>query len=134
MQTFRNDLNAFGPWAANVVAGDRVPNVPRHALTLNAGIGQEGWSINALANYQSELFNRGRRSGGSRSVLKPDRSTPWVVRFFSAEADVMRGVSAFATGRYYLFDNTVNCRRFARRPFVRVCPRIHSAVVLTGLF
>ncbi len=102
--TFRNDLNAFGPWAENVVAGDRVPNVPRHALTLTAGIGQDGWSINALANYQSDVFNR----GGAVQVADPFNRVKarWVVDL-SAQAEITEGVSAFATAEN-LFDNTFN--------------------------
>ncbi len=102
--TFRNDLNSFGPWAANVVAGDDVPNVPRHALTLTAGVGQAGWSINALANYQSEVFNR----GGAAQIADPfNRVEPrWVVDL-SAEAEVIESISLFATVEN-LFDTTFN--------------------------
>lgn len=102
--TFRNDLASFGPWAANVVAGDRVPNVPRHALTLTAGVGQAGWSFSALANYQSEVFNQ----GGAAQVADPfNRVEPrWVVDL-SAEAQVIQQVSLFATAEN-VFNNTFN--------------------------
>ncbi|MGY6550392.1 MAG: TonB-dependent receptor family protein [Erythrobacter sp.] len=102
--TFRNDLASFGPWAANVVAGDRVPNVPRHALTLTAGIGQERWSINALANYQSEVFNR----GGAAQIADPFNRVEarWVVDL-SAEAEVAQGIALFATAEN-VFNNTFN--------------------------
>ena len=102
--TFRDDLDSFGPWAANVVAGDDVPNVPRHALTLMAGLGKAGWSFNAMANYQSEVFNR----GGAAQVADPfNRVEPrWVVDL-SAEAEVVEGVSLFANAEN-IFDNTFN--------------------------
>ncbi len=102
--TFRDELDSFGPWASDVVPGDGVPNVPRHALTLTAGLGQETWSINALANYQSEVFNQ----GGAAQVADPfNRVEPrWVVDL-SGEAEVTTGISLFATVEN-LFDNTFN--------------------------
>lgn len=101
--TFRDSLASFGPWAANVERGDRLPNLPRHALTLNAGIGQEQWSVNATANYQSNSFNRG---GTEEALAFNQVGARWVVDV-AAETEIIAGVSLFGSAEN-LFDNTFN--------------------------
>lgn len=54
--TFRNALASFGPWGENVARGDRLPNLPRHVLTVNAGVGGNGWKIDIAGNYNSAAF------------------------------------------------------------------------------
>lgn len=102
--TFRDSLNSFGPWGDNVVSGDRLPNLPRHVLTLNAGIGREGWSINATANYASTTYS----AAGAAAVANPFNriESRWVFDL-AADVEVIEGVSLFAVAEN-LFNATYN--------------------------
>lgn len=102
--TFRDALDSFGEWAANVVTGDRLPDLPRHALVLNAGVGKDIWRVNATASYLSNAFG----IGGAQQSTDPFNQIEgrWLVDL-SAEADVIEGVSVFASAEN-VFDKTYN--------------------------
>lgn len=102
--TFRDALDAFGPWGNDVERGDRLPNLPRHVLTLNAGVGQQGWSLNATANYTSTAFS----AAGATEVADPynEVEARWVVDL-AGEVELMERVALFAVVEN-LFDATYN--------------------------
>ncbi len=102
--TFRNDLNSFGPWGVDVVAGDRLPNLPRHLLTLNAGIGQEGWRIDLTGNYTSVAYG----SVGAGALTNPfNRIAPRMIFDLAGEINVAENAALFASAEN-LFDKTYN--------------------------
>ncbi len=102
--TFRDALDSFGEWAADVVRGDRLPDLPRHALVLNAGLGRDIWQINATASYTSDAF----AIGGAAESVEPFNQIEarWLVDL-SAEADITEGISVFASAEN-VFDKTYN--------------------------
>ncbi|HSJ78243.1 MAG TPA: TonB-dependent receptor, partial [Erythrobacter sp.] len=85
-------------------SGDRLPDLPRHALVLNAGVGKDIWRINATASYLSDAFG----IGGAEQSTDPFNQieSRWLVDL-SAEADVIDGVSVFASAEN-VFDKTYN--------------------------
>lgn len=102
--TFRTSLDSFGPWGDNVVSGDRLPNLPRHALNVSAGIGRDGWSLNASANYVSKSF----AAAGAAAIADPYNlvEARWLVDL-AAEFELIEQVSLFASIEN-LFDETYN--------------------------
>lgn len=107
--TFRDALNSFGPWGANVVKGDRLPNLPRHLLTLNAGIGQDGWKLDLSGNYASEAFG----AVGAGAETDPfNRIAPRMIFDLAGEIALTGGVALFGSVEN-LFDETYNV---ANRP------------------
>lgn len=60
--------SAYGPWGV-VASGDELPYLPRHQLTLNAGLEFDRWSLNASINRVSET----RATAGSGPIAAGDR-------------------------------------------------------------
>lgn len=102
--TFRNDLASFGPWGVNVVKGDRLPNLPRHALTVNAGIGQEGWRLDLTGNYTSASYG----AVGAAALADPyNRVAPRMIFDLAGEVNLSANAAVFASVEN-LFDKTYN--------------------------
>lgn len=102
--TFRESLDSFGPWGENVIKGDLLPNLPKHILTVNAGIGQDGWRIDLTGNYTSETF--GETGTGAQSDPF-NRIAPRMIFDLSGEVDLVSNVSLFGSVEN-LFDKTYN--------------------------
>lgn len=89
---FKTSFNSgFGPWG-NVTAGDKLPYVPEHQLTLTAGLEGETWRTNVIANYVDEA----RAVAGQGAIPANQRIDERVVVDLSAELDVVPGVSLMA--------------------------------------
>ena len=55
---FQEDFaSSYEPWG-NVVAGDRLPYVPEHQLTISAGVEAARWGANLVGNYVDEARAR----------------------------------------------------------------------------
>ena len=80
--------SGFGPWGT-VMAGDELPYVPKHALTLSAGIEGEGWRANLLANYVDKTRSVAGRGAIPNNELIDDR----IILDFSTEVEIVPGVS-----------------------------------------
>ncbi len=102
--TFRNDLNSFGPWGVNVVAGDSLPNLPRHLLTVNAGVGQDGWRIDLTGNFTSVAYG----TAGAGALDDPfNRIAPRVIFDLAGEVELAQNAALFASVEN-LFDKIYN--------------------------
>lgn len=89
---FKTSFNSgFGPWG-NVTAGDKLPYVPEHQLTLTAGVEGETWRTNVIANYVDET----RSVAGQGAIPADQRIDDRIVVDLSAELDVVPGVSLMA--------------------------------------
>lgn len=89
---FKTSFNSgFGPWG-NVAAGDKLPYVPEHQLTLTAGLEGETWRTNAIASYVDET----RAVAGQGAIPADQRIDDRIVVDLSAEIDIVRGVSLMA--------------------------------------
>lgn len=80
--------SGFGPWGT-VTAGDELPYVPKHALTLSAGLEGEGWRANLVANYVDET----RSAAGRGAIPVNQRIDERIVLDFSTEVEIVPGVS-----------------------------------------
>ena len=103
--TFRDSLNSFGPWGTDVVAGDRLPNLPRHMLTVNAGIGREGaWRLDLTGNYNSVSYG----AVGAAAIADPyNRVAPRMIFDLAGEVNLTDNASLFGSVEN-LFDKTYN--------------------------
>lgn len=102
--TFRGALDSFGPWGVNVTKGDRLPNLPRHVLTVNAGIGQDGWRLDLTGNYTSEAFGA---VGAGVETVPYNQIAPRMIFDLAGEFDLTDGVALFGSVEN-LFDKTYN--------------------------
>ncbi|MDX5367321.1 MAG: TonB-dependent receptor [Alphaproteobacteria bacterium] len=80
--------SGFGPWGT-VIAGDELPYVPKHALTLSAGLEGEGWRANLIANYVDET----RSVAGQGAIPDNELINERVVFDFSTEVEIAPGIS-----------------------------------------
>jgi Fe(3+) dicitrate transport protein len=102
--TFRDTLDSFGPWG-NVTQGDRLPNLPRHQLTVNAGIAQPGaWRLDLSGNYTSTAYGE----IGDAALADPyNRIGSRMIFDLAGEIDLTDNASLFASVEN-LFDKTYN--------------------------
>ena len=86
---FQTSFNSgFGPWG-NVTAGDKLPYVPEHQLTLTAGVEGETWLANVIASYVDET----RSVAGQGSIPANELINERVVVDLSGEVEIVPGVS-----------------------------------------
>ncbi|MAU61481.1 MAG: hypothetical protein CMI62_12220 [Parvibaculum sp.] len=86
---FQTSFNSgFGPWG-NVTAGDKLPYVPEHQLTLTAGVEGETWRANVIASYVDET----RSVAGQGSIPANELINERVVVDLSGEVEIVPGVS-----------------------------------------
>lgn len=89
---FRTSFQSgFAEWA-NVTAGDALPYVPEHQLTLNAGLEGQSWRVFLAANYVSEA----RAIAGSGAIPVAQRIESRTLVDLSGEYDVSKALSLFA--------------------------------------
>jgi Fe(3+) dicitrate transport protein len=86
-----------------VIAGDALPYLPRHQLTLNAGVEISRARFSTTLNWVSAA----RARAGQGAVAATDRIDDRVLVDISAEADVFGPVSVFGSVQN-LFDKTYN--------------------------
>ncbi len=80
--------SGFGPWGA-VTAGDELPYVPEHQLTLSAGLEGEAWRTNLLVSYVDKTRSR----AGTGAIPDNQLINERVVLDLSAEYDIAPGVT-----------------------------------------
>jgi len=90
---FQTSFNsAYGPWGV-VAAGDELPYLPRHQLTLNAGLEFDRWSLNASVNRVSES----RARAGSGPVAAGERIDARTLVDLAATVELTAQASLFAS-------------------------------------
>ncbi|MEX1993072.1 MAG: TonB-dependent receptor [Steroidobacteraceae bacterium] len=100
---FRNSFNSsFAEWG-NVTAGDALPYVPEHQLTLNAGLEGQAWRLFLTVNYVDEA----RAAAGSGAIQPSGRIDSRTLVDLSGEYDLSERLRLFATAEN-LGDETYN--------------------------
>jgi Fe(3+) dicitrate transport protein len=90
---FRTSFSsAYEPWGV-VAAGDELPYLPRHQLTLNAGLEFDRWSLNASVNRVSET----RAVAGSGPIAAGDRIEARTLLDLAATVELTAQASLFAS-------------------------------------
>lgn len=90
---FRTSFQSgFAEWA-NVSAGDELPYVPQHQLTLNAGLKGQAWRAFLALNYVGEA----RAIAGSGPIPAAERIDSRTLVDLSGEYDVSEALSLFAS-------------------------------------
>jgi len=85
-------LSGFEEWG-NVQAGDEMPLMPEHQLTLNAGIEADRWRTFLTVNYVDET----RSEAGSGPIPANERIDSRALLDLSGEFDVTERASLFAS-------------------------------------
>lgn len=93
-------VSAYEPWGT-VVKGDLLPYLPRHQLSLNAGVDFGRGRIDATMNVVEET----RATAGRGSIAADDRIDGRALFDLAAEFDVVPGLSLYGTVQN-LFDRT----------------------------
>lgn len=90
---FRSDFtSSYAPWG-NVVAGDELPYLPEHQLTLNVGLETAQWEVNFAASYVDNARARAGQGEIPAGQLIDDR---WLLDL-SATWNVNASVALFAS-------------------------------------
>ncbi len=108
---FQSDFKSFNPQWGQVKAGDRLPYLPEQQLSLQIGIGQRAWEVNAAYRFSSAMRdNAGQDAQGMVTdavqvldIAAHYRVLPWL-RIYAACNNVL-------DARYI-----VSHRPFGRRP------------------
>jgi len=95
-------ISGYEPWGT-VTAGDRLPYIPRHQMTVNAGLVLKGARLNATLGW----VGKARASAGRGPIAASDRIDDRVLVDLSAEVDLIANVSLFGTVQN-LFDVAYN--------------------------
>jgi Fe(3+) dicitrate transport protein len=100
---FRTSFTSnYNPWGT-VQAGDELPYLPNHQLTLNAGLGGSGWRVDATVNYVTSA----RARAGRGAIPASERIDSRVLVDLSGSFDLTENVALFASVEN-LFDTTYN--------------------------
>jgi Fe(3+) dicitrate transport protein len=100
---FENSFqSSFGEWG-DVVAGDELPYVPEHQLTLNAGLEGQAWRVFLTVNYVDEA----RAVAGSGAIPASERIESRTLVDLSGEYDVNERLRLFVSAEN-LGDETYN--------------------------
>lgn len=94
--------SSYEPWAT-VTKGDRLPYLPRHQLTLNAGLAVKAARVNTTLSW----VDKARAVAGRGPIPLSQRIDARVLVDLSAEVDVLPNVSLFGSIQN-LFDETYN--------------------------
>jgi Fe(3+) dicitrate transport protein len=94
--------SGYEPWG-NVTAGDRLPYLPRHQMTVNAGLVLKSARLNATLNWVGKT----RATAGQGPIALSDRIDDRILADLSAEVDLRPGLSLFGSVQN-LFDVTYN--------------------------
>lgn len=90
---FRNSFSSsFGEWG-DVQSGDELPYMPRHQLTLSAGLEGNDWRTTLTMNYVDEA----RAQAGTGAIPEGQRVDSRTLFDISGEYDVTRNASLFAS-------------------------------------
>jgi Fe(3+) dicitrate transport protein len=84
-------VSSYGPWG-NVVAGDQLPFIPEHQLTLNAGLRLERFRFNATMN----IVSAAREVAGSGAIPAGERIDPRALVDLSASYALVDRIELFA--------------------------------------
>jgi Fe(3+) dicitrate transport protein len=100
---FENSFESgFEEWG-DVVAGDELPYVPEHQLTLNAGLEGQSWRVFLTVNHVDEA----RASAGSGAIPASERIESRTLVDLSGEYDVSERLRLFVSAEN-LGDETYN--------------------------
>ena len=80
--------SGFGPWGT-VTAGDELPYLPKHQLTLTAGLEGENWRTHLLASY----VDKTRSVAGTGAIPYNQLIDERIIFDLSAEYDIVPGVT-----------------------------------------
>ncbi len=84
--------SSFGPWGT-VTAGDELPYLSEHQLTLNAGLEGQRWRANLSLNYVSEA----RAAAGQGAIPDGELVDDRVLVDLASEFDLTENAALFAT-------------------------------------
>jgi Fe(3+) dicitrate transport protein len=87
-------VSAYAPWG-NVVAGDELPYVPEHQLTLNMGLAAAQWQLNLAVSYVDEARARAGQGEIPPGQLVDDR---WLLDL-SAAWNLNANIALFASAQ-----------------------------------
>lgn len=87
--TFESNFDLFG----DVQAGDELPYIPRHQLTVSAGLEGEKWGAIVLVNYQSVA----RDKAGSGPIPQLERIDPRTIVDLALHYELSERVRIFFT-------------------------------------
>lgn len=100
---FRTSFDSnYGPWGT-VEKGDRLPYLPRHQLTLNAGVDLEKVRFSASLN----VVSKARAAAGSGTIPDSEKIDSRALVDLAGEWDVFGPLSVFGSVTN-LFDKTYN--------------------------
>ena len=92
---FRSSFTSgYGPWGS-VVAGDELPYLPEHQLTLNLGLDAARWELNFAVNYVADTRARAGQGAIPPGLLVDDR---WLLDL-SAAWNLNASVALFASAQ-----------------------------------
>jgi Fe(3+) dicitrate transport protein len=89
-----NFASSYAPWG-NVVAGDELPYLPEHQLTLNLGLEAARWELNFAVNYVADARARAGQGAIPPDQLVDDR---WLLDL-SAAWNLSASVALFASAQ-----------------------------------
>ena len=82
--------SGYDLWGS-VTAGDELPYIPRHQMTVNAGVELKGARLNTTLNW----VNKARATAGSGPIPVANRIDDRVLVDLSMEVDLIRSISLF---------------------------------------
>lgn len=95
-------VSGYEPWG-NVTAGDRLPYLPRHQMTVNAGLNFDRARFSSTLNWVGKT----RATAGRGPIAASDKIDDRIVIDIAAEVDLLPNLSLFGTVQN-LFDVTYN--------------------------
>ncbi|MEW6993229.1 TonB-dependent receptor family protein [Colwelliaceae bacterium MEBiC 14330] len=108
--SFDSDFSMWG----TIIAGDSVPYLPEHQLTLNIGLAGDNWDVNLIARYLDEMLE----ASGTGVTLEGYTTKAYSVVDLSASY-YLRGLGFGDIGKlYFKADNIFDTEEIvSRRPY-----------------
>jgi Fe(3+) dicitrate transport protein len=111
---FKTSFDSDFPMWGSITAGDSVPYLPEHQLTLNLGLTADNWDVNLIARYVDEMLE----ASGTGVTLEGYTTKAHSVVDVSASY-YLRGLGFGDIGKLYLkADNILDTTEIvSRRPY-----------------
>ncbi len=111
---FKTSFDSDFPMWGSITAGDSVPYLPEHQLTLNLGLAGDNWDVNLIARYLDEMLE----ASGTGVTLEGYTTKAYSVVDLSASY-YLRGLGFGDIGKlYFKADNIFDTEEIvSRRPY-----------------
>jgi Fe(3+) dicitrate transport protein len=111
---FKTSFDSDFPMWGSITAGDSVPYLPEHQLTLNLGLTADNWDVNLIARYVDEMLE----ASGTGVTLEGYTTKAHSVVDVSASY-YLRGLGFGDIGKlYFKADNILDTTEIvSRRPY-----------------